>query len=118
MGILFGMIDSMTPEEKKNPKLIDQSRRRRIAAGSGVEPHQVNEMVKQYDVMAQMMKAMAGKGGRERMQMFQELQGGLAQGGTLTRPKQGTGKRLTPAQKAKLKKTREQELRKRRRRGS
>ncbi len=118
MGILFGMIDSMTPDEKKNPKLIDQSRRRRIAAGSGVEPHQVNEMVKQYDAMAQMMKAMAGKGGRERMQMFQDIQGGLAQGGTLTRPKQGTGKRLTSAQKAKLKKAREQELRKRRRRGN
>ena len=56
MKRLFGIIDSMTPEERRNPtKMIDQSRRRRIAAGAGVEPHEVNELVKQFDAMAQMM---------------------------------------------------------------
>ena len=39
MKRLLGIIDSMTPQERQNPKLIDQSRRRRIATGSGVDPH-------------------------------------------------------------------------------
>ena len=58
-----GIIDSMTPDERRNPsRLIDQSRRRRIAAGAGVEPHEVNELVKQFDVMADMMKQMSEHG--------------------------------------------------------
>ena len=55
-------------------KTIDQSRRRRIAAGAGVEPHEVNDLVKQFDAMAQMMTSLAGKGMRERMKMVRELQ--------------------------------------------
>ena len=59
--------------------MIDQSRRRRIAAGAGVEPHEVNELVKQFDGMADMMKRMSGMGIRDRMRTMQEL----AQGGML-----------------------------------
>ncbi len=44
-----GMIDSMTPEERRNPELIDISRRRRIAAGSGVDPSEISGLVKQFD---------------------------------------------------------------------
>ena len=55
MKRLFGMIDSMTPAEKRNPNLIDISRRQRIAAGSGVQPQEVNELVKQFDAMASIM---------------------------------------------------------------
>ena len=66
---LGGIIDSMTPEERRNPsRVVDQSRRRRIAAGAGVEPHEVNDLVKQFDVMADMMKKMSSMGIRERMQ--------------------------------------------------
>ncbi len=62
-----GIIDSMTPEERRNPtKVIDQSRRRRIAAGAGVEPHEVNELVKMFDGMADMMKRMSGMGMRDK----------------------------------------------------
>ena len=72
MKRLFGIIDSMTPAERRSPtKTIDQSRRRRIAAGAGVEPHEVNDLVKQFDAMAQMMTSLAGKGMRERMKMIQ-----------------------------------------------
>ncbi len=72
MKQLVGIIDSMTPDERRNPsKVVDQSRRRRIAAGAGVEPHEVNELVKQFDGMADMMKRMAGMGMRERMRMMQ-----------------------------------------------
>jgi signal recognition particle subunit SRP54 len=115
---LSGIIDSMTPEERRNPsKVIDQSRRRRIAAGSGVEPHQVNELVKQFDAMADMMKKMAGMGLRDRMRMTQELMrgGAMNPGGMLTKPKGSTGKRLTPKERAKERKLRERELRRKRR---
>ncbi|MEM6798856.1 MAG: signal recognition particle protein, partial [Planctomycetota bacterium] len=112
MKRLFGMIDSMTPAEKRDPKIIDQSRRKRIAAGSGVEPHQVNELVKMFEPMAQMMKGMAGKGPRERMAMFNQLKNDMAANpnGQLTRKKQGTGKRLSAKEKANARKLREKKL--------
>jgi signal recognition particle subunit SRP54 len=118
MKRLMGIVDSMTAEEKRNPtKVIDQGRRRRIAAGAGVEPHEVNDLVKQFDAMAQVMTSMAGKGMRERMKMVRDLQNSMAGNpeGQLARKKVGTGKRLTSAERAKLKKQREKELRKRRR---
>jgi signal recognition particle subunit SRP54 len=117
MKRLFGIIDSMTPEERRTPsKIIDQSRRRRIATGAGVEPHEVNELVKQFDTMAQMMTSMAGKGMKERMKMVRELQSGMMNNPNgLARQKVGTGKRLTTQERAKLKKQREKELRKRKR---
>ena len=108
----------MTPDERRNPsKVIDQSRRRRIAAGAGVEPHEVNELVKQFDGMADMMKRMSGMGIRERMSMMQELPKGgmLNPGGRLAKQKVGTGKRLTSAERAKVKKERERELRRKKR---
>lgn len=117
---LFGIIDSMTPDERRNPsKTIDQSRRRRIAAGAGVEPSQVNDLVKQFDGMADMMKKMSGMGIRERMKTVQELQRGgmLNPGASLTKPKGSTGKRLTSDERAKLKKQREKELRRLKRQG-
>ncbi len=117
MKRLFGMIDSMTADERRNPtKVIDQSRRRRIAAGSGVEPHEVNDLVKQFDVMASMMTQMAGKGMRERMKMVKEMQAGMSDpSGQMSRKKQSTGKRLSPKERAKLKKERDKELRRRKR---
>lgn len=120
MKRLFGIIDSMTADERRSPsKVIDQSRRRRIAAGAGVEPHEVNELVKQFDAMSQMMTAMAGKGMRERMRMVREIQSGVMSdpSGTLSKKKGGTGKRLSPKEKAKLRKQREKELRRRKREG-
>jgi signal recognition particle subunit SRP54 len=111
MKRLFGIIDSMTPDERRKPKLIDQSRRRRIASGAGVEPHEVNELVKQFDAMAQIMTQVAGKGMRERMKVLQQVQSSMAGNGQLGRQKKGTGKRLSPKEKAKLKRQREKELR-------
>ncbi|WP_428304892.1 signal recognition particle protein [Lacipirellula sp.] len=118
MRRMLGIVDSMTADEKRNPsKVIDQNRRRRIAAGSGVQPHEVNELVKQFDAMSQVMTAMAGKGARDRMKMVRDLQNGAMAnpGGQLTRQKQASGKRLSPQEKAKQKKQREKEMRKRRR---
>jgi len=113
---LNGIIDSMTLDERENPKVIDQSRRRRIAAGSGVEPHEVNELVKQFDTMAAMMTQMAGKGMRERMKMMREMQASMTSAnGQLGKKKQPTGKRLSPKEKAKLKKERDREIRRKKR---
>jgi signal recognition particle subunit SRP54 len=116
MKRLLGIIDSMTPAERQTPKNIDQARRRRIAAGAGVQPSEVNDLVKQFDVMATMMTSLAGKGMRERMKMVREMQSGMMQNpGGLTKTKVGTGKRLTPKEKAKIRKEREKEMRKRKR---
>jgi signal recognition particle subunit SRP54 len=116
---LAGIIDSMTPEERRNPsRTVDQSRRRRIAAGAGVEPQEVNELVKQFDVMADLMKKMATMGIRERMRAMQQLgaSGAFNPGAKFAKQKQGTGKRLSTAEKAKMRKLREKELRRMKRR--
>ncbi len=119
MNRLFGIIDSMTADERRNPsRVVDQSRRRRIAAGAGVEPHEVSDLVKQFDGMASMMKGMAGLGMRERMQQVQQLQAQMTNpAARLAKPKGDTGKRLTADQRRKLKKQREKEARRRKRAG-
>ena len=59
------IIYSMTPEERRNPKLMNPSRKRRIAAGAGVDISEVNRLVKQIEQMKKMMKQMPGlMGGR------------------------------------------------------
>jgi signal recognition particle subunit SRP54 len=108
----------MTADERRNPsRVIDQSRRRRIAAGAGVEPSEVNALVKQFDGMADIMKRMAGMGVRDRLKTVQQLQkgGALDPGGTLTRQKRDTGKRLTSQERKRLKEQREKEARRRKR---
>jgi signal recognition particle subunit SRP54 len=115
---LIGIIDSMTRAERRNPKVIDPSRRNRIAAGAGVQPSEVNQLVRQYDAMAPLMKSLAGQGLAGRMQALRELQqSGMLDPGRsrLPRVKKGTGKRLSTKEKAKLRKQREKEQRKRRR---
>ena len=117
MNRLFGIIDSMTPEERRSPsRLVDQSRRRRIAAGAGVEAREVSDLVKQFDGMSAVMKGMAGLGMRERMQQVQRLQSQLTNpSARLAKPKGDTGKRLTADERRKQKKQREKEERRRRR---
>ncbi len=55
---------SMTKEERRNPDIIDGSRRRRIAEGSGHEVSQVNQLLKQFEQMRKMMKMMMKGGGK------------------------------------------------------
>ncbi|MCC7462279.1 MAG: signal recognition particle protein [Gammaproteobacteria bacterium] len=68
------IIDSMTPKERRQPGVIDGSRRRRIAAGAGVQVQDVNRLLKQFLEMQKMMKAM--KGGKLR-HLFAAMKGGL-----------------------------------------
>lgn len=76
-----GIIHSMTAKERKDPDLIDASRRRRIAKGSGVEPQAVSGLVKQFSQMRDMMKQMSKLGLRDRLGMASKLgQLGMAGG--------------------------------------
>lgn len=62
LQIMETVIFSMTPAERQEPNIIDASRRRRIAAGSGTTVADVNRLLNQFRQMQQMMKAMGGKG--------------------------------------------------------
>ncbi len=112
-----GIIDSMTPEERKNPHLINISRRRRIAAGAGVDPSDISGLVDQFDAMAAVVKQMASMSMLDKIRMMTGLgrAGAFNPGAKLVAPKQGTGKRLSPKEREKLKKQREKEERKKRR---
>lgn len=90
---LKGIIQSMTPKERKNPDLIEASRRRRIAKGAGVEPQEVSGLVKQFSQMRGMMKLMAGMGVGQKMKMAQALgQMGSLETGMMPKLKQGTAR--------------------------
>src|SRR6516162_3169417 len=56
----MAIIDSMTPQERRNPDVLKASRKRRIAAGSGTKPEDINKLLKMHRTMADMMKAMGG----------------------------------------------------------
>jgi signal recognition particle subunit SRP54 len=112
-----GIIDSMTPRERSRPDLIDIGRRRRIAAGAGVEPSDVSGLVKQFDAMAAFVKQMSQMSMLDKLKAMTGLgrAAALNPAAKLMAPKVGTGKRLSPKEREKLKKQREKEERKRRR---
>ncbi|HEV3167420.1 MAG TPA: signal recognition particle protein [Isosphaeraceae bacterium] len=119
-----GIIDSMTPDERRNPNLIDIPRRRRIAQGSGVDPADVSGLVKQFDAMAAMVKQMASMSFVDKLRAITGLgrAGAFNPGAKLVAPKLGTGKRLSPKEREKqrkqmekLKKQQDQEERRKRR---
>ena len=67
MDRVEAIILSMTKEERANPSIINPSRKKRIAAGAGVDISEVNRIVKQFDQMKKMMKQLPGMmGGRKR----------------------------------------------------
>lgn len=114
MTQVVGIIDSMTAAERRNPKIIDPSRRNRIAKGAGVQVPAVNNVLKMYDTMAPMLKMLAGKGVGGRMAALQQMQnsGMLNPGAQLQKPKGNTGKRLTASEKQAEREKREKMLRK------
>jgi len=74
------IICSMTLGERDNHQIINQSRRNRIARGSGTRPNDVNRMLKQFSQMRKMMKQMSRFGGDQRRAM-QSLQSMMPGGG-------------------------------------
>ncbi|MDH4285118.1 MAG: signal recognition particle protein, partial [Gallionellaceae bacterium] len=61
-----GIINSMTPKERAQPEIIKASRKRRIAAGAGVQVMHVNQLLNQFEQTQKMMK-MFSKGGMAKM---------------------------------------------------
>ena len=73
---MIAIINSMTKKERRNPALLNGSRRKRIAAGAGVTPADVNRMMKQYQQMEKMMGKMARGGMKGMMRGLQGMMGG------------------------------------------
>ena len=74
------IINSMTPKERANPDIINQSRRRRIAAGSGTKLEDVNRLMKQFDPTRTMMRMVTGMGSSKMAQManaMKAMKGGM-----------------------------------------
>jgi signal recognition particle subunit SRP54 len=61
------IIHSMTPKERRNPSIIDVSRKNRIAKGSGTQISEINQLLKQFFEMSKIMKMMQGSGGKNLM---------------------------------------------------
>ena len=73
----IAIINSMTPGERRRPRIINGSRKRRIAAGAGLQVQDVNRLVKQHAQMQKMMKKL-GKGGARGL--MRAMQGRLPPG--------------------------------------
>ena len=67
------IITSMTPYERENPEVLNSSRKKRIAAGCGLQVVDINRLLKQYEAMQQMMKMVSGKG----MKKMRKKMGGM-----------------------------------------
>ncbi len=69
------IIHSMTPSERENPRLLNGSRRKRIAMGSGTDIQEVNRLIKQFYETSKMMKMMSGGKGKNLMRAMQNMKG-------------------------------------------
>jgi signal recognition particle subunit SRP54 len=100
-----GMIDSMTKQERRNPDVIDINRRRRIAAGSGTEAHEVKQFIGQFEQVRTLMRQMAKMSIWERIRMVTGLgkAGAFSPGARLSK-KGDTGHRKSPRERAKERK--------------
>ncbi len=81
MGRTEAIILSMTPHERRNPRILSGSRRMRIANGSGTQVRDVNQLLKQFSQMQKMMKQMRGSKGRKMMKKFGAMGGPEGGGG-------------------------------------
>lgn len=95
MGRMQAIYNSMTVKERKNTDLLDASRRRRVARGSGVQPNEVSQFIKQFEMTRDMMRAVGGMGMMGKLKMMRGLMSGgignmglgLGGGGPLLRTK-------------------------------
>jgi signal recognition particle subunit SRP54 len=77
IGRKQGIIHSMTPKERSKPELIKATRKRRIAAGAGVQVQDVNRLLKEFEQMQEMMKKMRGGGLMKMMKRMGAMKGML-----------------------------------------
>ena len=74
---MIAIINSMTPKERRNPGLLNGSRRARIARGSGTHPSDVNKLLKQYQQMEKVMGKFSRGGMKGMMRGLQGMMGGM-----------------------------------------
>lgn len=74
---MAGIINSMTPQERAKPELIKASRKRRIAAGAGVQVQEVNRLLSQFEQMQSMMKKMKNGGMMKLMRGLKGMMPGM-----------------------------------------
>jgi signal recognition particle subunit SRP54 len=67
LGVIQAILGSMTPQERRRPDVLNASRKRRIARGSGTTVQDINQLLKQYKEMRRMMKGIRGKWLRQAM---------------------------------------------------
>ncbi len=99
-------IQSMTPRERANPKIIDVSRRRRIARGAGCDPSDVSQLAKMFEQMRGLMKGMAGQSFMQRMRMGTQFSKMMAEGGMPKLKGKSTASRRALSKKDRRKKRR------------
>jgi signal recognition particle subunit SRP54 len=101
-----GMIDSMTKQERRNPEIIDINRRRRIAAGSGTEPHDIKQFLTQFEQVRTLMRQMARMSIWDRIKMVTGMgkMGAFQPGAKMFHKKGDTGHRKSPKERAKERK--------------
>ncbi len=75
------IVHSMTPRERKEPSVIDNSRRRRISTGSGTTQNDVGQLVRQFDQVTKFTKQMAGMSARDKMRAVNAMSGQAGAGG-------------------------------------
>ena len=104
MAKMEAIILSMTNQERQDPSVVEASRRRRIARGSGTDVQDVSGMIKSFNMASGMMQQMAGMGTRDRMKFAQQMgQMGLMGATPRFKIKQRS-RRLTKKDRAKRKK--------------
>jgi signal recognition particle subunit SRP54 len=110
-----GMIDSMTKKERQNPDVIDLSRRRRIAAGSGTEPHEIKQFLTQFEQVRTLMRSLKTMSIWEKLSTFRNLgkMGAMLPGGPGLKTKGDTGHRKTPKERAEDRKKKRKQDKKR-----
>jgi signal recognition particle subunit SRP54 len=102
-----GMIDSMTKAERRDPSIIDTSRRKRIADGAGMKPQDISQFLKQFEVVQNVFRQMSQMSTWQRLKMMTGLgkMGAFMPGGEnvlkgMAGPKGNTGHRKTAKERA------------------
>ena len=92
----------MTLAERRNPDVIDINRRRRIAAGSGTEPHEIKQFLNQFEQVRTIMRQMAKMSMFQRIKMLTGLgkMGAFQPGANMLKTKVGTGHRKSAKERA------------------
>jgi signal recognition particle subunit SRP54 len=108
------IISSMTKQERTSPEVIDGSRRRRIAAGSGTEPADVSQVLKAFEQTRRVTRMFAGKGARGRMEMMKQLGNIDMFSGKMPKLKGGKGSKATARPVRKMSKKERRNRRKKR----